>query len=62
MANPMDNFDFEYAAAARDDDSQDARDGHLQSSLSTHDPSLMGYPNNHVASYSFADMLPQDFE
>lgn len=60
MANPMNNFDLEYT---RDDDSPDAREGvpsHLPSSLS--DPSLMGYPNSHVASYPFADMLPQDFD
>ncbi|OOQ86905.1 GATA transcription factor LreA [Penicillium brasilianum] len=65
MANHMNSFDLEYTAAARDDDSQDARDqvpSHLQSSLSSHDPSLMGYPDSHVASYPFADMLPQDFD
>jgi pre-rRNA-processing protein SRD1 len=63
MANPMNNFDLEYSAATRDDDSPDAQEGvpsHLRSSLS--DPSLMGYPNSHVASYPFADMLPQDFD
>ena len=58
----MNNFDLEYSAAARDDDSQDARDAHLQSSLSTHDPSIMGYPSSHVANYPFTDMLPQDFD
>jgi pre-rRNA-processing protein SRD1 len=63
MANPMNNFDLEYSAATHDDDSPDAREGvssQLRSSLS--DPSLMGYPNSHVASYPFADMLPQDFD
>lgn len=61
MANPMNNFDLEYSAVTRDDDSPDVREGsHLRSSLS--DPSLMGYPNSHVASYPFADMLPQDFD
>lgn len=65
MANPMNNFDLEYSTTTHDDDSQDAREGvpsHLRSSLSSHDPSLMGYPNSHVASYPFADMLPQDFD
>ena len=63
MANPMNNFDLEYSTAARDDDSPDAQEGvpsHLRSSLS--DPSLMGYPNSHVGSYAFADILPSDFD
>lgn len=56
MANPMNTFDLEYYAAAQDDNWPDARDGvssHLQSSLSSHDPSLMGYPN------SFSDTIPK---
>lgn len=61
MANPMNSFDLEYSAAARDDKCPEARDGvssHLESSLSSHDPSLMGCPN----SYTFSDMIPQDFD
>lgn len=57
----MNSFDLEYSAATQDDNSLDAGDrvsSHLQSSLSSHDPSLMGYPN----SYSFSDMIRQDFD
>jgi pre-rRNA-processing protein SRD1 len=62
--NHMNNFDLEYSAATRDNDSPDAREGvpsHLPSSLS--DPSLMAYANSQVTTtYPFADMLPQDFD
>ncbi|KAF7715608.1 GATA transcription factor LreA-like protein [Penicillium ucsense] len=61
MANPMNNFELEFSAAAPENDSPDS-DGVVQSSLSSSDPSLMGYTNGHVANYPFAEMLSQDFD
>lgn len=55
MANPLNGFDLNYPANDRDD-SQDARDGVLQPSLSSHDPALMDFPN----SYAFGAMLPDE--
>ncbi|KAI2786712.1 White collar 1 protein [Penicillium oxalicum] len=62
MASTMNNFELEYSAAAPENDSPDTSDGALHSSLSSSDPSLMGFPNGHVANYPFAEMLSQDFD
>ncbi|KAJ5152886.1 White collar 1 protein [Penicillium canariense] len=60
MANPLNSFDLDYGAAR--DDAQDPRDEvatHLQSSLSSNEPSLMGFANS-VGNYPFGATLHQD--
>ncbi|KAJ5692114.1 White collar 1 protein [Penicillium macrosclerotiorum] len=62
MANPMNSFNHDHSAARRDDP-QDPREGvppHLQQSLPSHDPSLMGFPPGPLGNYGFGAMLPQD--
>lgn len=51
----MNGFDLDYSTT-NCDDSDDVRDGVLQSSLSAHDPALMDFPS----SYSFSHMLPHE--